>query len=141
MSLWHDIEALQKTKTELEAQLNSLNDKAKNLAQSLEQAMKLVDQTLGTQEERVHKLETQLKEKDEAVDKLESKIAGLIQMLKRPAMEETLREEPIKQDTVTEETVEQPIETPVQTVDSGDQTQIEETEERRKDDRKRRRWM
>jgi predicted nucleic acid-binding Zn-ribbon protein len=126
-------------KTELEGQLNSLNDKAKTLAHALEQMMKLVEQTLGTQEERLHKLEAQLKEKSEAVSKLESRIAGLEQTLKRPAKVETVREEPINQVTVEEEPEKQPMEVTVQTVASDAQPQTEEMEERQ--DKKRKRWM
>ncbi len=138
MSLWQDIEVLQKTKAQLEEQYNSLNDKAKNLAQTLEQAMKLVEQTLGTQEERVNKLENQLKDKDEVISKLEARIAGLEQMLKRPGKEETVTEEPIKEVTVEEP--EQPTEMTVQTVADGIEQQTEEVQIERQE-KKRKRWM
>lgn len=121
--------------------MNSLNDKAKTLAHALEQMMKLIEQTLGTQEERVHKLEAQLKEKSEAVSKLESRIAGLEQILQRPAKEETVREEPIKEETAKEEPEKQPMEVTVQTVASGTQPQTEEIEERQKEDKKRKRFL
>jgi uncharacterized coiled-coil protein SlyX len=93
--LWQELEVLQKKKLELDGQILSLGEKEK----TLEERMKVIEEGLGLQEERVQKLEVQLKDKHEAMSKLDSRIAGLEKILKKPAKEpvkEPVKEEPVK---------------------------------------------
>jgi hypothetical protein len=92
LSLWQELEGLQKKKAEFEGQFNSFGEKAK----TMEERMKVIQEGLGLQEERVRKLEVQLKDKHDAMNKLESKIAGLEKILKKP-VKEPAKEEPVKE--------------------------------------------
>lgn len=153
LSLWQDLETLQKRRTELEAQLNSSSDRAK----TLEETLKAVEAELGVQEERVRRLEEQLKDRHEAMNKLESRIVGLEKILKKPNEEpvkETTKEEPVIEEPTMEETAseelsndqfkvepeEQPVEATVETAAGGSaQPQTEEIEQ--KESKRRRRWL
>ena len=104
MSLWQELESLQKKKAELDSQFHSFVEQVK----TFEGSLKVIDGGLGIQEERVHKLEVQLKDKHEAVNKLESRVAELEKTLKKPM------KEPSKEELVKEETEKQPIEVTVQ---------------------------
>jgi uncharacterized protein YhaN len=140
LSLWQNLDTLQKRKTELEEQLNSLNEKAKGLAHALEQMMKIVEQTLENQEGRLHKLEEQIKEKSEAVSKLESSIVELEQTLTRTMGMEPVGEEPSAEE-ISVEPETQPVEVAVQTTASDNlPEQDQEPENRQREERKRRRW-
>jgi len=89
-SLWQDLEGLQKKREKLEGQLRSFVEQSK----TLEESMKVIEGGLGIQEERVRKLEVQLKEKHEAISTLESRLLGLEKILKRP-LKEPVEEEPL----------------------------------------------
>ena len=115
LSLWQELEVLQKKKSELDGQLLSLGKKEK----TLEERMKIVEEGLGLQEMRAHKLEVQLKDKHEEIGNLESRIAGMEKILKNP-VKEPVEQEPIEQEPVKEPTREelekQPTEMTVQTI-------------------------
>jgi chromosome segregation ATPase len=72
LTLWHEIEDLQKKKAELEFQLRSIEEKEK----TLEERARLLEEKLAIQQ-----LEEKLKTKTEAVEKLETKINELEQKL------------------------------------------------------------
>lgn len=72
LSLWHEIEDLQKKKAELEFQLHSVEEKEK----TLEERARLLEEKLAIQQ-----LEEKLKIKAESVEKLESRINELEQKL------------------------------------------------------------
>jgi len=76
LSLWHELENLQKKKADLEDQLISLEERSK-----------ILEQKLKDQEERVHVLIDQLKSKTQVVEKLESTIIELEKKLKKPERE------------------------------------------------------
>jgi len=73
LSLWHDIENLQKKKAELEDQLVSLEERSK-----------ILEQQLKNQAERMQTLAEQLKILNDAMDKLESTAIELDKKLRRP---------------------------------------------------------
>lgn len=72
LTLWHEIEDLQKKKAELEFQLRSLGEKEK----SLEEKARLLEEKLAIKE-----LEQKLKLKTESIEKLEARINDLEQRL------------------------------------------------------------
>jgi uncharacterized coiled-coil protein SlyX len=144
MSLWQDLEGLQRKKTELDSQFHSFVEQVK----TLEERMKVVDVGLGIQEDRLHKLEGQLKDKHEAMSKLESRVTGLEKTLKRP-MKEPVKEEPLKEtatveipakeEPVKEEPEKQPVLVTVEAATSGSQQQ--QTEEKQREEKKRKNWI
>jgi len=141
LSLWQDLENLQKKKVELENQLLSIGEKERTVLQIL----RTIDEELGIKEERAQKLEVQLKERQEAIVNLESRIAGLENILKNPLKEqvrtELVKEEPLEESVEEETDVDQPVEVTVQTTD-GDNIcqQIEETKVHRKREKSRYYW-
>jgi hypothetical protein len=104
LSLWQELEVLQKKKSELDGQLLSLGKKEK----TLEERMKIVEEGLGLQEMRAHKLEVQLKDKHEEIGNLESRIAGMEKILKKP-VKEPVEEEPIKEEPLKEPAKEESV--------------------------------
>jgi|GEM_PF-1499027 predicted RNase H-like nuclease (RuvC/YqgF family) len=72
LTLWHEIEDLQKKKAELEFQLRSLEEKEK----TLEERARLLEEKLAIKE-----LEQKLRIKTESIEKLESRIGELEQRL------------------------------------------------------------
>jgi predicted RNase H-like nuclease (RuvC/YqgF family) len=72
LTLWNEIEDLQKKKAELEFQLHSIEEKEK----TLEEKARLLEEKLAIQQ-----LEQKLKIKTETVEKLESRINELEQNL------------------------------------------------------------
>jgi len=73
LSLWQDIENLQKKKAELEDQLVSFEERSK-----------ILEQQLRNQAERMQKLAEQLKILNDAMDKLESAAMEIDRKIKRP---------------------------------------------------------
>ncbi len=74
MSLWQEIEGLQKRKAELDSQFQSIEVHLKAL------------------EARLKIMEEQLKDRNEAINNLESQIAELEKTMKKPAKEELIIE-------------------------------------------------
>ena len=119
MSLWQELESLQRKKAELDDQLLPVVEKEQN---SLEMIV-IIMEGMEIQEEHMRELEVQLNDKHEAVSKLESKIVELEKTLKKPVKEpveqEPVMQEPIEQELVKEPTMEelekQPMEMTVQT--------------------------
>ena len=72
LTLWHEIEDLQKKKAELEFQLRSLEEKEK----TLEERARLLEEKLAIKE-----LEQKLRIKTESIEKLEFRISELEQRL------------------------------------------------------------
>ncbi|MEM3617081.1 MAG: hypothetical protein QXJ31_04125 [Candidatus Bathyarchaeia archaeon] len=72
LTLWHEIEDLQKKKAELEFQLHSLEEKEK----TLEERARLLEEKLAIKE-----LEQRVRIKTESIEKLESRINELEQRL------------------------------------------------------------
>lgn len=68
LTLWHEIEDLQKKKAELEFQLHSLEEKEK----ILEERARLLEEKLAIKE-----LEQKVRIKTESIEKLESRISDL----------------------------------------------------------------
>ena len=137
MSLWQELEELQRKKAEVQGQIHSFGEQVS----ALEERMKTIEGGLGIQEERMHTLETLLKDKHEAISKLESKATGLEKILKKPAKEEPIKEESIVEASAKEETAEQPMEVTVQAATGGSQRQTEEPQEKQKGEKKRKRWL
>jgi len=92
LSLWQELESLQRKKAELDDQLLPVVEKEQN---SLEMIV-IIMEGMEIQEEHMRELEVQLNDKHEAVSKLESRIAELERTLKKP-VKEPAREEPEKQ--------------------------------------------
>jgi hypothetical protein len=141
LSLWQNLEGLQKKKAELENQLLAIGEKERAVIQVL----RTIDEDLGIKEERAHKLEVQLKERQEAIVNLESRIAGMELILKNPLKEqvntELVKEEPLEESAEEETDGEQPVEVTVQTTDSDDICQqIEETKTHKKREKARYYW-
>jgi len=138
LSLWQDIEGLQKKKKELDGQLHSIDEKQK----ILEEKMKAIEKGIGIQEERTNKLDAQLNEKQETLGKLESKIAEMELILKNPR-KELVEEEPVKEEPLEEPAVEEPenqlMEVTVE-ASAGD-SQEQQTVETREKPRKSKRWL
>jgi chromosome segregation ATPase len=138
LSLWQELEGLQKKKAELDGVFHSFAEQVK----TVEERMKAIDGGLGIQEERMRKLEVQLKDKHEALSKLESKVEELEKILKRslgePVTEEeqpigmTLQAATNGSQQQTEEPEEQPIGMTLQAATNGSQQQTEEPEEKTK---------
>ena len=80
MSLWQDIENLQKKKAELEDQLIAFEERAK-----------ILEQQLRNQAERMQTLAGQLKILNEAMDKLESAAVELDRKIKRPEKQQEMQ--------------------------------------------------
>ena len=125
----------------MENQLLSIGEKERTVLQIL----RTIDEELGIREERAHKLEVQLKERQEAIVNLESRIAGMELILKNPLKEqvktELVKEEPLEESAEEETEGEQPIEVTVQTTDSDDICQqIEETKTHKKREKSRYYW-
>ena len=76
LSLWSELENLQKKKTELECGLISLEERSK-----------ILEQKIKEQEGRVNTLLEQLKTKNDATERLESAIIDLERKLKKPEQE------------------------------------------------------
>ena len=76
MSLWSELENLQKKKTELECELISLEERSK-----------ILEQKLKDHESRVKTLMEQLNTKNDAAERLESTIVDLERKLKKPEKE------------------------------------------------------
>jgi chromosome segregation ATPase len=76
LSLWSDVENLQKKKAELEDQLVSLEERSK-----------ILEQQLKNHEERMQMLTEQFKVLNEAMEKLESAVIDLVKKLKKPEKE------------------------------------------------------
>jgi predicted RNase H-like nuclease (RuvC/YqgF family) len=83
LTLWHEIEDLQKKKAELEFQLHSIEEKEK----TLEERARLLEEKLAIQQ-----LEEKLKTKTEVVEKLETKVNELEQRLS-PSLNTMVAEE------------------------------------------------
>ena len=90
MSLWHEIEDLQKKKAELEFQLHSIEEKEKTLAERA----RMLEEKLA-----IHELEEHLKIKNETVEKLESRVRDLERRLKEPETSAIVNEPETKQNT------------------------------------------
>lgn len=75
LTLWHEIEDLQKKKAELEYQLRSLEEKER----TLEERARLLEEKLAIKE-----LEQRLRIKTESIEKLEARINDLEQRLGAP---------------------------------------------------------
>jgi len=82
LSLWQDIENLQKKKAELEDQLISFEERSK-----------ILEQQLRNQAERMQKLAEQLKILNDAMDKLESAAIELDRRIKRPEKQQEMQPE------------------------------------------------
>lgn len=76
MSLWNELDTIQKKKTDLESQLISLEERSKALEQKLKE-----------QEEHMNRLMEQFKNNSEAIGKLEFTITDLERRLKKPEAE------------------------------------------------------
>ncbi len=98
MSLWQELESLQKKKAELEGQLHSFETHIKGL----EERMRVIEEGFGLQEEHGRKLDVQLKERNESMNKLDNRLAGLEKILKKPA------KEPVKEEAAKEEIAKEP---------------------------------
>jgi len=98
LSLWQELDGLQKKKAELDGQLASISDREK----AIEERLRTVEDEVKNKEDRVHTLEVQLKERDETVSDLESRIADMENMLKKPQpVKEPVDKEPAKEENLT----------------------------------------
>ena len=73
MSLWNELDTIQKKKTDLEFQLTSLEERSK-----------ILEQKLKDQEEHANRLMEQLKSNGDVIGRLESTITDLERRLKKP---------------------------------------------------------
>ena len=74
MILWEDLDNLRrKKKAELDGQLFSIGEEEK----CLKERLRTIEEEIRIQEEYSHKLEVQLKEKQDAISNLKSSIAGM----------------------------------------------------------------
>lgn len=76
MSLWSELDSIQRKKTDLECQLTSLEERSKTL-----------EQKINEQAEHVDRLMEQLKSNGEIIGKLESAVMDLERRLRKPEME------------------------------------------------------
>ena len=83
LSLWQELESLQKKRTELDDQLLSVVEKEQNFLER----MTIIIEGIEIQGEHMRELELQLKDKYEAVSRLESRIVELEKTLKKPEKE------------------------------------------------------
>ncbi len=120
MTLWKEFDLLQKKKAELDSQLLSISEKEKTLEDRLRIVEARAQEEMALQEENIHNLELRLKEKHEAIDNLESKIAYLEEKLKKP-----MKEEPQEEFTMAESET-QSIKVNTQEVFEDDQKQNDE---------------
>ena len=104
MSLWQELESLQKKKAELDDQLLSVAEKEQYFLGKLTNIV----EKIKNQKEHIRELEIQLNDKYDAVSKLESRIAELEKSLKRPVKEPAM-----------EESEKQPIEMTIPAVSHG----------------------